>query len=85
MLLRVWKIYHEESSLIQVQSMCEHTLKTYIHVETVLNCIYSMSVDGPVASYVNPGGYVHDTLTTKKAENFRTRGPSSTEHSWFPG
>ena len=44
-----------------------------------------MSVDGPVAAYVNPGGYVHDTLTTKQAENLRSRGPSSTEYSWFPG
>ena len=47
--------------------------------------LYSMSVDGPVAAYVNPGGYVHDTLTTKQAENLRSRGPSSTEYSWFPG
>ena len=45
----------------------------------------SMSVDGPVASYVNPGGHVHDTLTAKRAENVRSHGGPSTEHSWFPG
>ena len=44
-----------------------------------------MSVDGPVASYVNPGGHVHDTLTAKMAENVRAHGGPQTEHSWFPG
>jgi cereblon len=47
--------------------------------------IFSMSVEGPLASYVNPGGYVHDTLTVSKAKNFSLHGRPSTEHSWFPG
>ena len=44
-----------------------------------------MSVDGPLAAYVNPGGYVHDTLTLTKAVNLKKQGHPSTEHSWFPG
>ena len=46
---------------------------------------YSMSVDGPLASYVNPGGYVHDTLTLTEATNLRRASRPCTEHSWFPG
>ncbi|XP_065897971.1 protein cereblon-like isoform X2 [Dysidea avara] len=49
------------------------------------DAIFSMSVEGPLALYVNPGGYVHDTLTVMDASHLRTMGRSSTEHSWFPG
>ena len=39
-----------------------------------------MWVDGPLAAaYVNPGGFVHDTLTVTEAVNL------STENSWLPG
>lgn len=47
--------------------------------------IFSMSVDGPLASYVNPAGWVHDTLTVLEASNLKRMGQPSTEHSWFPG
>ena len=47
--------------------------------------MFSMSVDGPLAAYVNPGGYVHDTLTVTEAEGLKRQGRASTEHSWFPG
>ncbi|KAL5516592.1 hypothetical protein EMCRGX_G001974 [Ephydatia muelleri] len=47
--------------------------------------IFSMSVDGPLASYVNPGGYVHDTLTVLEATSVERMGLPSTENSWFPG
>ena len=47
--------------------------------------IFSMSVDGPLAAYVNPGGIVHDTLTVLEASNLKKSGRPSTEHSWFPG
>ena len=46
--------------------------------------MFSMSVDGPVAAYVNPGGYVHDTLTVTETKGLRRQGSASTEHSWFP-
>ena len=47
--------------------------------------IFSMSVDGPMAAYVNPGGVVHDTLTVLKATNLKKVGSGTTENSWFPG
>lgn len=46
---------------------------------------FSMSVTGLMGAYVNPGGYVHETVTFHKAKGLRLRGSSSTEHSWFPG
>lgn len=47
--------------------------------------IFSMSVDGPLAAYVNPGGVVHDTLTVLEAINLRKYGGGTTQDSWFPG
>ncbi len=47
--------------------------------------IFSMSVDGPLAAYVNPGGVVHDTLTVLKATNLRKVGSGTIENTWFPG
>ena len=44
-----------------------------------------MSLTGLMGAYVNPGGYVHETVTFHKAKGLRLRGSSSTEHSWFPG
>lgn len=38
-----------------------------------------------MAAYVNPHGYVHETLTVYKACNLNLMGRPSTEHSWFPG
>ena len=47
--------------------------------------IFSMSSEGPQGAYVNPGGYVHETLTLYKTKNLNLIGESSTEYSWFPG
>ena len=47
--------------------------------------IFAMSVEGPQGTYVNPNGYVHETLTVYKAKDMITRGLPSTEASWFPG
>ncbi|XP_022102468.1 LOW QUALITY PROTEIN: protein cereblon-like [Acanthaster planci] len=64
---------------------------------TMLNCtrcgldianksdVFSMSLDGPMAAYVNPAGYVHDTLTLYRAHNLNLVGRPSQENSWFPG
>lgn len=38
-----------------------------------------------MAAYVNPHGYIHETLTVYKASNLSLSGRPSTEHSWFPG
>ncbi|XP_070558131.1 protein cereblon-like isoform X2 [Ptychodera flava] len=47
--------------------------------------VFSMSLDGPMAAYVNPGGYVHETLTCYRAQGLNLIGRPSTENSWFPG
>ncbi|XP_028405727.1 protein cereblon-like [Dendronephthya gigantea] len=47
--------------------------------------LFSMSLTGLMGAYVNPGGHVFETVTFHKAKGLRLRGPSSTEHSWFPG
>lgn len=47
--------------------------------------IFSMSVEGPQGTFVNPGGYVHEMLTLSKASNLTYYVRPSTEHSWFPG
>ncbi|RDD39935.1 Protein cereblon [Trichoplax sp. H2] len=47
--------------------------------------IFSMSMNGPMSSFVNPGGYVHDTFTVRKVSNIVTIGQKSLQYSWFPG
>ncbi|KAK3860489.1 hypothetical protein Pcinc_029018 [Petrolisthes cinctipes] len=47
--------------------------------------IFSMSVEGPQGTFVNPGGYVHEMMTLSKATSLSYYGRPSTEHSWFPG
>ncbi|KAJ9581657.1 hypothetical protein L9F63_023174, partial [Diploptera punctata] len=47
---------------------------------------FSMSVEGPQGTYVNPGGFVHETLTVHRAKGLKcVNDQPSTEHSWFPG
>lgn len=72
-------------------------LNFYVFQCTVLCCnvcgrqiadkkdIFNLSEEGPLAAYVNPGGYVHETLTIYKAKGLRSVGRPSTENSWFPG
>uniref|UniRef100_A0A4W3IY30 Protein cereblon n=1 Tax=Callorhinchus milii TaxID=7868 RepID=A0A4W3IY30_CALMI len=52
---------------------------------TTKHDIFSLSLYGPMAAYVNPHGYVHETLTVYKANNLNLIGRPSTQHSWFPG
>ncbi|UYV67156.1 CRBN [Cordylochernes scorpioides] len=47
--------------------------------------VFAMSREGPQGTYVNPNGYVHETLTVYKARGLVLVGRASTEHSWFPG
>ncbi|KAK3103864.1 hypothetical protein FSP39_022508 [Pinctada imbricata] len=49
------------------------------------NEVFSLSAEGPLGAYVNPGGYVHETMTVYKAKNLTLIGRPSKEHSWFPG
>lgn len=48
--------------------------------------MFSISKQGFMNPYLNPGGFVHETLTVYKLINFNlSRTPPQTEHSWFPG
>ena len=48
--------------------------------------VFSMSKQGFMGAYLNPGGVVHETLTVYKLKNFHIISPRpSTQHSWFPG
>nr|CAD7404200.1 unnamed protein product [Timema poppensis] len=48
--------------------------------------VFSMSLEGPQGTYVNPGGYVHETITLHKAKGVRVLNQApSTEYTWFPG
>lgn len=48
--------------------------------------VFSMSVEGPQGTYVNPTGYVHETITVYKAQSLRVLDDDpATEYSWFPG
>ncbi|KAL3679706.1 hypothetical protein R1sor_022662 [Riccia sorocarpa] len=44
-----------------------------------------MSTEGAISTLVNPGGYVHETLTLSRAWGLMLRGRPDTAHSWFPG
>ncbi|CAM9918512.1 unnamed protein product [Ectocarpus sp. 4 AP-2014] len=41
--------------------------------------------EGVVGAYVNPTGYVHQTVTVRDARNLVLVGIPEEEHSWFPG
>lgn len=47
--------------------------------------LFSMSLDGPLGAYVNPNGWVHETLTFYRASGIRLRGKPTAQNSWFPG
>lgn len=48
--------------------------------------VFSISKQGFMTAYLNPGGVVHETLTVYKLKNFYLiNGTPSRQHSWFPG
>lgn len=47
--------------------------------------VFLMSQSGPQCSYVNLGGYIHDTLTVRQAKGLIQEYGWSKEYSWFPG
>lgn len=47
--------------------------------------IFAMSTEGPQGTYVNPNGFIHETLTVHSVRDMITRGFPSTEASWFQG
>lgn len=78
----IQRLRWELSALQQCQILsCHHCLNE------VGSCrdVFSMSAEGPQGTYVNPGGYLHETLTLYKVKRITTSGSPSTEFSWFPG
>ena len=71
--------------ILKLQEFTDLSCQNCNAVITKKEHVFSMSVDGPLASYVNPGGFIHDTLTVVKADHLRKQGSATTEHSWFPG
>ncbi|XP_054276612.1 protein cereblon [Macrosteles quadrilineatus] len=47
--------------------------------------LFSMSTEGPQSTFVNPNGYLHETITLYKVKSIYAVGLPSTEFSWFPG
>lgn len=47
--------------------------------------VFSMSEEGSVGTFVNPGGYIHQIVTLYHISRARLIGNPSTEDSWFPG
>ena len=47
--------------------------------------VFCMSLKGPQGTYVNPSGFVHETITVFRAEGLSLIDEPSTEFSWFPG
>jgi hypothetical protein len=46
---------------------------------------FSMPPHGPIASFINPGGYVHEVMTFTTAPGAVWGGPRIPADSWFPG
>ncbi len=46
---------------------------------------FAMPGHGPVASFVNPAGYVHEVMTVTAAPGAVWAGPRVPADSWFPG
>ena len=48
--------------------------------------VFSISKQGFMSAYLNPGGVVHETLTVYKLKNFNmTNARPSIQNTWFPG
>jgi cereblon len=48
--------------------------------------IFSISKQGYMSPFLNPGGVIHETLTVYKIKNCSmVRMPPCAQHSWFPG
>eukprot|EP00850_Spirogloea_muscicola_P010796 SM000064S19818 [mRNA] locus=s64:540139:544359:- [translate_table: standard] len=47
--------------------------------------VLAMSSEGLVSAFVNAHGYVHETVTLRRARGLVLEGPAEVENSWFPG
>lgn len=74
----LWLLKRLESSNCFCCSSCNNVI---CHTEDV----FPMSRSGPQCSFVNTGGFIHDTLTVKSASGLLLEYGWSKEFSWFPG
>lgn len=77
-----FSVSHFHDVLFWLQQFTEFT---HFPPASLSASLCSLSLYGPMAAYVNPHGYVHETLTVYKANNLNLVGRPSTLHSWFPG
>ncbi|GBG76201.1 hypothetical protein CBR_g21950 [Chara braunii] len=49
------------------------------------NDVFVMSTEGPISTFVNAHGCVHETMTLQRATGLELEGEPETENSWFPG
>lgn len=68
-----------------LQSMNSICCKSCKQVFCSKEDIFSLSHSGPQGTFVNSGGYVHETVTVYKSDSLRTSDEPSSEFSWFPG
>jgi len=77
--------YSEAGSLHCVLQCTVFCCRRCDSVITQKNDIFSMSVEGPLGAYVNPGGHVHEMLTVAQTRGLRLIGRPTVENSWFDG
>ncbi|XP_035215361.1 protein cereblon-like isoform X2 [Stegodyphus dumicola] len=76
------RLRHELKILEECSVLC---CRDCLNVIALREDIFSMSLQGPQGTYVNPNGYVHEAVTVYKAKGLLVSGRPSTEQSWFPG
>ncbi|GBM26111.1 Protein cereblon [Araneus ventricosus] len=85
-LLRINEVTHRLRHELKIlEECCVLTCRDCQSIIANREDIFSMSLQGPQGTYVNPNGYVHEAITVYKAKGLRLTGRPSTEQSWFPG
>lgn len=74
----LWLVELLENCKYLACSMCENVICNKKDV-------FAMSQSGPQCSFVNPGGYIHDTLTVKSTRGLFQEAGWEDLFSWFPG
>lgn len=72
--------------LVELLEKCKHFV--CVNCENKICCkedVFAMSRSGPQCSFVNPGGYIHDTLTVRTTCGLFQDSDWVDEFTWFPG
>ncbi|GFR30803.1 protein cereblon [Trichonephila clavata] len=85
-LLKINEVTHRLRQELKIlEECCVLTCRDCLCIIANREDIFSMSLQGPQGTYVNPNGYVHEAITVYKAKGLHLLGRPSTEQSWFPG